>query len=227
MTFDAAFDWLSQVPPEGAAVIALVATVLGALMSGIVVLVVTIGTSMHRSRTERERSDEQVSLKLLERRIEPYADLMKQLAKVSSLYFSDLDEAGRRAKALDVFNVLHGAIYGTVGVLAGTVTRETILCARRRCKAYANGECDEKDMLDAVWAVHQMLRSDLNHHQDRVTREFDRVRSKLDRNMTEDVIEYLVANLPHVQFQAKPSTKASDWLQRRRVAKQASRIFRN
>ncbi len=62
-----------------------------------------------------------------------------------------------------------------------------------------------------------MLRSDLNHHQGRVTREFDRVSSKPDRNLTEDVIEYLVANMPHVQFQAKPSTKAAARMRRHLV----------
>lgn len=110
-------------------------------------------------------------------------------------------------------------------MLASTVAREAILCARRRCKAYAEGECDETNMRDAIWAVHQMLRSDLNHHQDLVTREFDRVRSKLDRNMTEDVIQYLVAKMPHVQFEARPTAKVTTWSQRRRVANQAARIF--
>ena len=199
------------------------AAVVAAFITGAVALMV----AMHRSVTERERSDEQVSLKLLERRIDPYIDLMKQLAKVSNLSLDVLDHADQRAKALEVFNVLHHAIYGAVGVLASTVTRETILCARRRCKAYAEGKGSKKDMLDAVWAVHQMLRSDLNHHQDLVTREFDRVRAKLDRNMTGDVIEYLVANMPHVQFEDVPSRKAATWWQRRRVALQAKRILRN
>lgn len=225
MTIAEFINCAPQAPSVGTPVVAVLAAVLAAVVSGIVAILVTIGSSMHRSRIERERSDEQVSLKLLERRIEPYTDLMKQLAKVSHLYLGDLDEEGRRAKALEVFNVLHSAIYGPVGVLASTVTRETILCARRRCKGYAERDCDERSMQNAIWAVHQMLRSDLNHHQDRVTREFDRVRSKLDRNMTEDVIEYLVANMPHVQFEAKPRMRATTWWQRRRVERQASRIF--
>lgn len=218
--------WLQQAQGN-AALVALAGVVFSALLSGIVAIAVWIGSSVHRSRTERERSDEQISLKLLERRIEPYADLMKKLAYVSSLYLRDLDKTGRQAKTLEVFNHLHAAVYGPVGLLASTVTRETILCARRRCKAFAESKCEEEEMLDAIWAVHQMLRSDLNHHQDRVTREFDRVRSKLDRNMTGDVIEYLVANMPHVRFGDRPTMKAATWWQRRRVAKQAARILRN
>ena len=133
---------------------------------------------------------------------------MRQLAKVSNLSLQDLDDAARRETALDVFNDLHNAIYGKIGVLASTATRETILCARKRCMAYSKDQCEYPDMLNAVWAVHQMLRSDLNHHQDRLTREFDRVRNKHGKNITADVIEWIIAEMPHVQFGASPNTNA-------------------
>lgn len=100
---------MSQAPPVGAAVVALLTAVHAAIDSGVVVLLVTIGSSMHRSRTERGRSDEPGSLKLLKRQIEPYANLMKEPAQLLHLCVDDLDEAGRRASAFEVFNLLHSA----------------------------------------------------------------------------------------------------------------------
>lgn len=199
----------------------------GALVTAAFALVSVAVSLRHKSRIDRERADEEISVKLLEGRIKPYAELMEKLAAVSKVELSELENEQKIERAQQVFGALNKAIYGEVGVLASTLTRETILCARRRCLAYSKGACDEQEMLNAIWAVHQMLRSDLNHHQDRVVREFDRVRRKLKSNITEDVVEYLVANMNHVKFKDQPSGTTGNWWTRFRVWLQARRVLGN
>jgi hypothetical protein len=182
--------------------LALDSTVMSSLISAFVGgALVAMVNHYYTRRRERERGDELLSAKFVDLRLAPYTELMKALAVVSTDRMRTVPPDRQRDIAAEVAALLHGAIYGAVGLVASTGTREVILCARSRCARFAAGDCPLDSMMDAVWAIHQMLRSDLNHRQDNVQREIDHIRaSHQGMQAKQEAIERVIATMPHVRW---------------------------
>jgi hypothetical protein len=179
------------------------AALMSAAVSGLIGLmtfVAALWRLRHEQRRERERADETLTSDLVKERVDPYIAFMRSLESMSNTRLAHLSEEERRREAASFGDVFHRAIYGEVGLLATHETREVIVCARARCRGYAEGRCSYEDMLDAVWAIHQMLRSDLNLRQPRLTHAIERLRQD---EMPEDkrAIEDLIRSMVHIRYE--------------------------
>lgn len=152
-------------------------------------------------RRDRNKTDESLSTALQEKRLKPYTELMKCLEKISNTHMRTLAPEQQRQVAREIAMVLHNAIYGEIGLLATTETREVILCARSQCAQFAAAQATYEEMRLAIWAIHQMLRADLNLHQHKVQRDIDRIRSGKGLPETQqENIEKLIRDMPHIEW---------------------------
>jgi hypothetical protein len=145
---------------------------------------------------DRERADESITAELVRQRIEPYAEFMRMLEPASNAHLGQLSEADRKKAVSGVAEVFHRAIYGKVGLLASHETREVIVYARSRCRRYSDGTCEYEEFLNAIWAIHQMVRADLNLRQPKLANTIERLRNKEMSEDTTQIVD-LVNRITH------------------------------
>lgn len=114
---------------------------------------------------------------LVQRRVEPFTELMSRLEPMSRRRQPAL--VADRELARGYAEVFHQAVYGPVGLLASTETREIIIYARAGCLLFAEWAISAADLRDRIWAVHQALRSDMGLPQPLWMNEVERRRLRL------------------------------------------------
>lgn len=110
-------------------------------------------------RLRLEAVHDDVLRDLVQRRIEPFTDFMARLEPLSGRQQGAL--VANRDIAIGYAEIFHQAIYGPVGLLASTETREIIVYARAGCLQFPDWAISVSDLRSRIWAVHQALRSDL------------------------------------------------------------------
>jgi hypothetical protein len=185
-------------------------TILAALISAIVTVVIGfvtfVTTTVWNSRKlrqelrrERERTEEAITSELIRQRIEPYVEFMRSLEPMSNTRMAQLPEEERRKEAASFSDLFHRAIYGEVCLLATHETREVIVCARARCRYYSEGKCGYDKMLNSIWAIHQMLRADLNLRQPKLAHAIERLQQQPaeSNEAIADLIDNQLSHLDH------------------------------
>ncbi|WP_170213378.1 HAD family hydrolase [Catellatospora citrea] len=130
-------------------------------------------------------------------RMKPYADFMRQLAPLSRQRL----EAWRHQRhlAAEHVSIFNDAVYGEVGLLASSDTRELILAARAACIQFSEWKIPIGRLQNRVWAIHQALRSDLGIKQPNWPDEIERRR--LQRQAGDDAaIDAIVDSAVHMTY---------------------------
>jgi len=151
----------------------------------------------------RQQVHEEVTVQLIQLRIEPYVKFMQQLEPLSRRWTQDLEVD--REKVRELAEIFHHAGYGAIGVLASNDTRELIVATRAACLQYAEMKIPFDRLINRVWAIHQALRSDLGLDQPNWPNEIERRRlRRLAGNA--DAIDAIVENAIHITYGLYP-----DW----------------
>lgn len=167
-----------------------------AVIAAVVSAVVSLGVALITYRQSRRDSEakerqlaESVTSELIRQRIAPYTEFMKGLTCASSQH--DL-VPGLGVDALQkLLDLIQGAIYGPIGLLATHETRQLILHVRAGCYLYQQKAVDHYSFMLRVWALHLSLRSDLGIQQPEWESAVEKVRRSTNSDFTrwEDLVK--------------------------------------
>lgn len=131
------------------------------ISAGITLLGVLIAYSQWRRdvQLQLEGLRDDVTLELIKQRMEAYEPFFIKLEEMSTFHREQIEGDPKVARKFVV--VFQDAIYGSVGLLASSDTRQIIVYARLGCKLFADGVIGYDEWLQRIWAVHLAIRSDL------------------------------------------------------------------
>lgn len=82
-----------------------------------------------------EGFQEQVAVELVRRRVDVYKEFFPRIEPLSTVHRKEIESDPRLA--LEFAQVFQDGIYGSLGLLASSDTREILVYARQGCKLYA------------------------------------------------------------------------------------------
>lgn len=129
-------------------------------------------------KVKLSRVREDVTIELIRQRIKPYTEFFRQLEPMSSANAETIMADPQRVEP--VRQALQDAVYGKVGLLASSDTRDIIIYARDSCTAFLAGELSYDELLSRFWLVHRAMRSDLGIIQRGWDSEVERVRPLIE-----------------------------------------------
>ncbi len=171
-----------------------------ALISG-VITIIGIGIAYVQWRRDVqikiEHLRDQVTVELIQQRVEPYSLLMKELEPMSTLYQENIQKHPNLAS--DFAKVFQEAIYGPIGLLASSDTRQVLVYARWGCVLLAKDKISYDEWLKRIWAVHLAIRSDLGIIQPNWPSEIERLRKQIVAETSRSIAEQ-VESIIHLAY---------------------------
>jgi len=151
---------------------AIIAAIIGATVS---LATLAFGYSQWRRDVKLKLGQirEEISIELVRQRIDPYAEFMGDLEKLSSFHLDELRENSVKAEAAQ--KILQEAVYGKIGLLASHNTRQVLLFVRIGCEQFIDKKIEKDEFIARLWALHFALRSDLGIRQPAWPSEVERV----------------------------------------------------
>lgn len=151
-----------------------------------------------------EKLRDEVVVELIQQRVEPYSEFIKELEPMSTLHQKELKR--RPSLALDFTRVFQGAIYGPVGLLASSDTRQILVYARWGCVLFSEGRISYDQWLKRIWAVHLAIRSDLGIIQPNWPSEIERLRRQIVAESSRSIAEQ-VESVEHLAYDSESETQ--------------------
>jgi hypothetical protein len=173
---------------------------IAALISG-VITIIGIGIAYVQWRRDVqikiEHLRDQVTAELIQQRVEPYSALMRELEPMSTLHREKIQNHPNLVR--DFLKVFQEAVYGSVGLLASSDTRQILVYARWGCILFAEGKISYDKWLKRIWAVHLAIRSDLGIIQPNWPSEIERLRKQIIAETSRSIAEQ-VESIIHLAY---------------------------
>ena len=175
-------------------------SVISVLISAIITII-GIGVAYTQWRRDVqikiEHLRDEVTVELIQQRVKPYSDFIGRLEPMSTLHQGGIQEDP--SVALDFMKVFQEVIYGPMGLLASSDTRQILVYARWGCKLFAEGSITYDEWLKRIWAVHLAIRSDLGIIQPNWPSVIERLRKRMVAEDSQRIAEQ-VESAKHLAY---------------------------